>query len=158
MSDLKYRVLFTSLFGVLPLFARANMIWPSIYIVEQYYSWYVISVGLLIEIVAAHLFLKIDWKKSILVMIAANAISAIVGLLLIPLSGIVVELLTLPFGGGTFHISHWLLDYLCVVLINSCIELLVLKWIFRYPFKSNFWWLFCANLLSVILSLVTLVI
>lgn len=67
MRNFKNRVFLTFLFGSLPLFASANMIWPSIYIVEQYYSWYIIFVGLLIEIVAAHLFLKTDWKKSIYV-------------------------------------------------------------------------------------------
>ena len=55
-------------------------------------------------------------------MLATNAISALIGLLLIPLSGILVEFLTIPFGGGTFQLSHWILDYLCVMLANTCIE------------------------------------
>lgn len=135
----------------LPFFASANMIWPSVYIVQQYYSWYVIFAGLIIETIAAIIFLKTNWKKSLIIMTAVNAISAIAGLLLIPLSGIAVEILTVPFGGGTFQLSHWILDYLCAVLANTCVEGLCLKWIFKYPFKPNFLWLFCANLISVII-------
>ncbi|MDE6715397.1 MAG: hypothetical protein K2J74_02825 [Muribaculaceae bacterium] len=158
MKDNQIRTLVAILALFAPSVAMANMIWPSIYIVEQYYVWYVILAGLIIEIIAAHLFLKTNWKRSILIMFAANAISAILGLLLIPVSGIIVEFLTLPFGGGTFHISHWIIDYLCAVLANTVVEGLSLKWIFKYPFKSNFWWLFCANLISVIICVALLLL
>ena len=153
MTNYQTRQVLAALFLSFPLVANANMVWPSIYIVQQYYVWYVIFVGLLIEIVAAHIFLKTNWWRSTVIMFVANAISAVVGLILIPISGIVVELLTIPFGGGTFHISHWILDYLCAVLANTAVEGLSIKWIFKFPFKSNFWWLFCANLVSVIICL-----
>ncbi len=138
----------------IPTVANANMIWPSIYIVGQYYAWYVILVALMIEILAAHFCLKITWGRSALIMFVANAISAILGLLLIPASGILVEVLTTPFGGGTFDLSHWILDYLCVVFSNTAVEGLALKWIFKYPFKSNLAWLLCANTVSVIVSVI----
>lgn len=148
------RVTLTILSLLVPIVAYANMIWPSIYIVKQYYVWYVILAGLLIEILAAHLFLKTNWGRSIFIMFVANAISAILGLLLIPVSGIVVELLTIPFGGGTFELSHWILDYLCAVLANTIVEGLSIKWIFKLSFKSNFIWLLCSNLISVILCII----
>lgn len=147
------KITITFLFLTLPFTASANLIWPSIYIVQQYYVWYVILVGLIIEIISAHYFLKTNLGKSTLIMIVANLISALLGLILIPVSGILVELLTIPFGGGTFQLSHWILDYLCTVIINTCVELLALKWIFKYPFKPNFWWLFGANLITVIICL-----
>lgn len=148
------RVALTILSLWVPIVAYANMIWPSLYIIDQYYVWYVILAGLLIEIFAAHLFLKTNWGRSVFIMFVANAISAILGLLLIPVSGIVVELLTIPFGGGTFQLSHWILDYLCVVLANTIVEGLSIKWIFKFPFKSNFIWLLCSNLISVILCVI----
>lgn len=152
------RVGLTILSISVPIVAYANMIWPSIYIVEQYYVWYIILGGLFIEILAAHLFLKTNWWRSIFIMFVANAISALFGLLLIPVSGIVVELLTIPFGGGTFQLSHWILDYLCVVLANTIVEGMSIKWIFKFPFKSNFIWLLCSNLISVILCVIFAVI
>lgn len=151
----KLKVALVISFLALPLVASANIIWPSIYIVSQYYVWYVILAGLLIEIAAARIFLKANWKRAILAMVTANAISAAIGLVLIPFSGIIVEILLIPFGGGTFDLFHWIVDYLCAVLVNTCIEGLSLKWIFKYPFKPNFRWLFCANLISVIIGLVS---
>ena len=151
MQNYSIKVTLVALFPSFPLFAKANMIWPSIYIVQQYYAWYIILSGLIIEIFAAKKFLKIGWKMAIWEMFVANLISALIGLLLIPISGIMVEVLTLPFNVGTFDLSHWILDYIFVVLANTCVEGLSLKWIFKHPFKSNFWWLFCANLISVII-------
>ena len=81
-----------------------------------------------------------------------NAVSALVGWVLIPISGILTEILLLPFGQGTFHLSHWIVDYVFVALVNTCIEGLAMKWIFKYSFKRVFWWLFAANAVSVALS------
>lgn len=151
MKHNNFRYVLSALLLAVPFAASANMIWPTVYIVGQYYSWYVILAGLLIETIAARIFLKTSWIRSFGIMLATNVISALVGVVLIPLSGILVELLTLPFGGGTFQLSHWILDYLCVILANTCIEGLALKLIFKYSFKSNFWWLLGANAISVII-------
>lgn len=156
MQDSK--ITLTALFLLIPLASNANLVWPSIYIVEHYYVWYVIVAALIIETFAAHIFLKTNWRKSIVTTFIINLISAILGLLLIPVSGIIVEVLTIPFGGGTFDVLHWILDYICMVFVNTCVEGLALKWIFKYPFKQNFLWLFGANLISVIISLIALLI
>ena len=150
------KYLLTAALLVMPLIAKANMIWPSIYIVQQYYTWYVIFIGLMVETFAAHWFLKIDWMKSVLVMVAVNIISALLGVILIPATGILVEILMIPIDDATFSLSHWILDYLFVVLSNTCVEGLALKWIFKYPFKANFWWLFGANAISVIVCIIAL--
>lgn len=155
MRNYLNKAFLATLFISSPFIARANLIWPSIYIVGQYYVWYVILAGLIFEIIAAKIFLGTNWKDSAWEMFVANSISALVGLLLIPISGIVIEILTIPFRTGTFDISHWILDYICVVLANTCVEGLSLKWIFKHPFKSNFWWLFFANLISVIICIVS---
>lgn len=151
MKKSTIKILILLLFSVLPISAKANMIWPSIYIYDQYYSWYVIFIGLFIEIFATKFFLKVSWFKSALIAICMNLISALLGIVLIPISGILVEFLTIPFGGGTFDISHWVLDYIAVALCNVVVEGLALKWIFKYPFKRNFWWLFGANAISVLI-------
>lgn len=143
-------VIFAALLSI-PFTAKANMIWPSVYIVGQYYTWYVIIIGLLIEFLAIKCFLKCSWKKSALIAVTINVISAIIGFLLIPISGIAVEFLTLPFGGGTFQLSHWILDYIAAALCNVIIEGLALRLIFKYSFRQNFWWLLVANAISVII-------
>lgn len=153
-KHLKY--LLSVLFLAVPFMANANLIWPSLYIVQQYYCWYIILAGLIIETVSCHIFAKATWKKSFIMMLTTNAISAIVGVLAIPISGIAVEILTIPlapFNVGTFDLSHWILDYILAVLTNTCIEDWALQRIFKLQFKSNFWWLFGANAISVIISI-----
>lgn len=148
------RVVLKIILGLMILFpfaAKANMIWPSIFIVQQYYTWYVIAIGLVIEFFAVKIFLKSTWRKSAVIAISMNAISAFVGLLLIPASGIIVEFITIPLGGGTFQLTHWILDYIVAVLCNVLIEGLTLKWIFKYSFKQNFWWLLGAKAISVLI-------
>lgn len=151
MKPLSIKFMFLLLLILIPISAKANMIWPSIFIVQQYYTWYVIVIGLVIEFFAVKIFLKSTWSKSAVIAISMNAISALVGLLLIPVSGIIVELITLPFGGGTFQLTHWIFDYIAAVFCNVLIEGLALKWIFKYSFKQNFWWLLGANAISVLI-------
>lgn len=143
-------------FVLTPFIAKANMIWPSIYIVEQYYTWYIILAGLIVETIGARIFLKTSWIRSFLIILTVNTISALLGFILIPASGIVVELLTIPVGGGTFSVSHWILDYIAAVLTNTYIEGLAMKLIFKYNFKPNFWWLAGANAVSVVICIVSL--
>ena len=73
------RYVLTGVLLAAPVAASANMIWPSLYIVEQYYVWYVIVAGLLIETIAAQIFLNTGWLKSFGMMLAVNAISALLG-------------------------------------------------------------------------------
>lgn len=154
MENRSLRKWLVSLLMVIPLIAKANLIWPSLFFVETYYSWYVILAGLLVETIAARIFLKTGWLRSLGVMLSVNAISAVLGILLIPLSGVLVEVLMLPFGGGTFDISHWILDYVFAALANTCVEGLSMKLIFKYPFKKVFWWLLAANSVSIIICCV----
>ncbi|MDE6207948.1 MAG: hypothetical protein K2M55_09080 [Muribaculaceae bacterium] len=156
MKNIK-SVILTAAFLTIPFAASANMIWPSIFLVELFYAWYIILIGLIIEIIAAHIFLKTDWKKSVITMVVTNLVSAILGLLLIPISGLAVELLFLPFGGGTFDATHWVMDFICMVLGNTCVEGWALMSFFKYPFKSNFPWLLGANFVSVLINLVLII-
>ncbi len=146
--------LFMSLI-LLPLTANANVIWPSLFIVESYYTWYVIALGLIIEFFASKLFLKTSWGKSAITTLTMNTISALAGIVLIPASGILVEIILLPWKGMELRV---ILDYILAVLCNVLIEGAVLKWIFKYPFKKNFLWLLGANALSVIISILVLII
>ncbi len=147
-STFKYPLLL--LFAAMPLTAKANMIWPSLYITANYYTWYVILIGLIIEFLAIKQFLKVNWRRAALMDVSMNFISALLGLVLIPISGLIVEVLAHPFGGGTFDLSHWILDFLAAVLCNVVIEGAALKYIFKYPLSKTFWWLLGANTLSVI--------
>ncbi len=138
-----------------PLIANANVIWPSLYIAEGMRSWHIIILGLIIEFCFIKIFAKETWIKAFIIAFVMNAISAVIGIILIPAGGILGEIILIPLGKGTFHWSHWILDYILAVLGNVLIEGLVLKFIFKYKFKKVYWWLLTANALSVIICIIS---
>lgn len=149
----KYSLLCLILFSLMPLSVSANMVWPSLYIAEGMRSWYVILIGLLIEIIFVKFFLKETYLKSVLIAFIMNLASTVLGVFVIPLSGFIGEVLMIPFGTGTFHPTHWFMSYVFAILSNVLIEGLTIKIIFKKEFKKMFWWLCVANAISVIICI-----
>ena len=138
---------------LMPVCASANMVWPSLYIAEGMRSWYVILIGLIVEIIFVKYFLKQSCFKSLLIAFVMNLTSTILGVVAIPLSGFIGEILMIPFGTGTFHPAHWLMSYVFAVFSNVLIEGITVKIIFKHSFKKMLWWLFVANAISVIVCI-----
>ncbi len=137
----------------MPVSASANMVWPSVYIAEGMRSWYVILAGLLIETVFVKFFLKESYLKSALIAFVMNLTSTVLGVIAIPVSGFIGEILMVPFGTGTFHPTHWLMSYVLAILANVLIEGLAIKIIFKREFKNMFWWLCVANAISIVICI-----
>jgi len=152
-EKIKYGIVFLLSLILMPVCVSANVVWPSLYILEGMLSWYVILLGFVVEIIFVKYFLKETYLKSVLIAFIMNLISTVLGLILIPLSGLVGEILLIPFGTGTFHFTHWLLSYILAILINVVIEGLTVKFIFKNKFKKLFWWLFMANAVSIIICI-----
>ena len=140
-------------FLLMPVYVSANMVCPSLYIAEGMRSWYVILIGLLIEIIFVKFFLKESYLKSVLIAFIMNLASTVLGVVVIPLSGFIGEVLMIPFGTGTFHPTHWLMSYVFAILSNILIEGLTIKIIFKKELKKMFWWLCVANAISVIICI-----
>lgn len=137
-------------FLLMPVCSSANMVWPSLYIAVGMRSWYVILTGLLIEVIFVKCFLKQSFLKSVLIAFIMNLASTVLGVVAIPLSGFIGEILMIPFDTGTFHPTHWLMSYIFAILSNVLIEGFAVKFVFKYNFKKMFWWLCVANAISVI--------
>ena len=148
-------------FSVIALPVKADIVWPSLYITKGMLSLKVIFLGLIIELFFVKYFTKIDWKKASIITILMNLITAILGILLIPLSGLGAEFVFEfvfhaydKFGIGTFHWSHWFVSYLLVIFINTLIEGVFIKLSLKLNLKQTFWWLFVANGISVLLCVI----
>ena len=144
--------------------ARADVVWPSLYIVKGMLSLKVIILGLIAELLFVKYFTNLNWKKATIVTILMNLITTILGILLIPLSGLGAELVFDfvfhaydKFGIGTFHWSHWLVSYVIVILINTFIEGMFIKLYLKLKFNRVFWWLMPANAISVFLCFISLI-
>ena len=130
--------------------ALADVVWPSLYIATGIASIKVIIIGLLIEIFFVKFFTDIRWLKAGIITVIMNFITCLLGQVFIPISGLFVELIP-PH--KTFHWSHWFLDYLLAIFINTIIEGFVIKFILKLKFKNIFIWLFIANAISILICI-----
>ena len=146
MKKLLLSLLFIFLLST-PVFA--DVVWPSLYIATGIVSIKVIITGLLIEVFFVKFFTDTKWLKAGIITVVMNAVTCLLGMILIPISGLFVELLPTK----TFHWSHWLLDYLLAILLNTLIEGLIIKLILKLKFKNILWWLFIANAISILICI-----
>ncbi len=149
----KYSLICLLSFLFVPFSVSANMVWPSLYIARGMRSWYVILTGLVIETVFVKYFLKESCLKSLLIAFVMNLVSTIIGIVAIPLSGFIGEILMIPFGTGTFHPTHWLVSYIFAILANVFIEWGTVGFVFKPDNKKMFLWLFAANAISIIICI-----
>lgn len=143
---------------LLPTAASANLIWPAALLEARLLSAPVIAAGLLIEIAVLRFGFRLGWARAALAATAVNAISAAIGLIAIPLLGIVWEifpgiLIHRALNVGTFNPVTWAATFAIAALVTALIEALALRWIFRLPWtcaRSAIWLL--ANAVTVALA------
>ncbi|MEW6563351.1 MAG: hypothetical protein AB1400_09000 [Pseudomonadota bacterium] len=92
--------------------AQADVVWPALYLETRLFSWWAIGLGLMAEFFFIWKVFSLSPKQALLADIAANTASALLGVLLIPLAGIVWEVF--PglafyhlFNMGTFNPITW---------------------------------------------------
>lgn len=129
------------------------MVWPSLYIAEGMRTWYVMLIGLAAEAVFVKLFLKETYLKSALIAFVMNFVSALLGIIAVPLLGILIEFIMIPVGTPTFHPAHWVVNYLAIVVLNALFEGLTVKIFFKHKFRKMFWWLCAANAASLVICI-----
>ena len=144
---------------VFPSSAYANVVWPAVMLQARMLSWWVIGVGLLVELVAVSILTKLPLKKAIIATFLMNLISAVLGTLMIPLLGVGWEF----FPGsiiypllevGTFNPITWTATALIATTINTAIELFSLRKISRVNYSRRLMFgLWVANLVSVSIAL-----
>jgi hypothetical protein len=139
--------------------ALADIVWPSMVLLEGLWTWWVILAGLVIELVFLRFITDLSWKKLILADILMNAVSSIMGFIVILIGGAGVSLVSgftyeRLFNLGTFNPYSWGVTLVFSALVNTALESLMLVLAFRQKLK---WWgylvLFIANTASVGLAL-----
>ena len=151
---------------IIPFSAYANMVWPAVYLEVRLFSWWAISAGLVIESIFVLKLFNLPATKVFIATFGANFVSAVAGIILIPLSGIAWEI----FPGsifndllnmGTFNPITWGATFILACMINVAIEGMVYQKIFKLPFmfKSKaFFWFLLANAFSVGVALISVFI
>jgi hypothetical protein len=147
-----------------PGVAYANMVWPALYLETRLFSWWAITVGLVIEYLFIRRLFNLAPKRAAIATFTANAASAVAGVIFIPVSGIVWELFPgslymWAFGWGTFNPLTWGGTVFLACLINAFIESVIYRKVFKVSLviKSKaFLWLVVANAFSVGVALASM--
>lgn len=145
-----------------PLFA--DVVWPSLFLEQRLFSWWAIGLGLVVELFFVRRLTTLNWPRCIAADLLMNAVSALCGLILIPLAGIVWEIfpgmiMYKIFNIGTFNPATWTATYLFAVFINGILETLFLKYVFKQKTgRRVFLWICFANALSVALAFGSLLV
>ncbi|TCJ12772.1 hypothetical protein EZJ19_11060 [Parasulfuritortus cantonensis] len=139
----------------MPLAAQADVVWPALYLETRLFSWWAIGLGLAVEFFFIRKLFALPPGRALLADLAANSASALLGVVLIPLSGLAWEV----FPGfafyyllhvGTFNPITWAGTFALACLINAWLESYVLKQFFKLPWtRRTFAWLVLANACSV---------
>ena len=119
-------------------------------------TWWAIAAGLVIEYLFVRKVTNLSIGRTAWADLAMNGISALLGVLLIPIAGLVWEffpglVIYKLFNIGTFNPGTWIATLLMAVFINTLIERAALRRLFKQPVmgRRSFWLLFLANFLSV---------
>ena len=139
----------------------ADVVWPALYLEDRLLTWWAIIIGLLIEYGFIYYIFRRSILKTGIMTLTANALSTVIGIILIPALGVGWEI----FPGsvtykmlniGTFNPITWTATLLLATLANGVIESLSYKFIFKEKITKKIFWLIClANLASVGLALTT---
>jgi hypothetical protein len=133
----------------------ADMIWPALFVEGRLLSSIVIGVGLVIEFFFVWRFTGRSVWWSIGADLAMNTASTLLGIILIPVAGIIWEffpgmLLYDWFKMGTFNPLTWSATFVIAVVINAAVETFVVAKLLRQPMgRRGFGWLCVANACSV---------
>jgi len=126
-------LLFLALMAV-PTAAEANVIWPAAIIAERQLAWWLIGFSLVIECYFVWRAFGLSLGNTVLATVVANAISAVIGFLTIPILGILFKAalsgsgIEEAIGWEDFGLADWLATLLMAAAVNAAIELAV----FRY--------------------------
>jgi hypothetical protein len=146
------------------MYFLADIVWPSLFLTERLYTWWIIITGLIIEFIFVLKLTHASVLKAILMTLVMNGISAAIGIIGIPFSGVLWELIAtvtiMPlFHWGTFNPITWLVSCILAALLNTAIECISLRLIFKVNWtKILFWFLLVANFISVGMAMVSIMI
>lgn len=147
-------ILLAALF-LAPCSAIADVVWPALFLETRMFTWWTIGGGLLLEFFVVWWLFRLNALKAAIATFVANAASALLGVPLVPIAGVIWEIFPGSIymkllGWGTFNPVTWVATFLFTCLINTVIEAAVYKRIFKFEVRRRqFAWLFVANALSV---------
>jgi hypothetical protein len=147
----------------LPAAAAANVIWPAAILTERLLAWWVIGVSLVIEFVFVRAAFKLPPVNAAWATLAANGLSAAIGLFVVPALGVLFAAglhhsgIGLKLNWEDFGPADWAVTFIMAVAFNLAIELATYRFGFKLPVgKRAASLILLANVVTVGLALISL--
>lgn len=142
MIRTRNQTLLAAAFSLLSASAYADVVWPALYLEVRQWSWWVIGFGLLAEFPFVKYAFVLTNRRAAFATIVANGVSAILGVVLVPLAGIAWEVFPASLymhalHWGTFNPITWIASVLLAVTINTVVEAAVYKHTFKFQFSRR---------------------
>ncbi len=142
----------------------ANLVWPSLLLTGRIVAVVPIVVGLVVEFFHLRYFTALRGTRCLWADVSMNLGSALLGLGLIPLSGLGWELIagfTIHplMGVGTFNPLAWTVSVLLAAIVNAFVEGYILwRWFEVTLGRRGFWLLAAVNLITVGIAAISIII
>ncbi len=146
------------------LIMLANLVWPSMLLTGRIVAVIPIAAGLAVELIYLRRCTSLRGIRCLWADLSMNLASALLGLGLIPLSGLGWELLACVtinplMGVGTFNPVTWVASFILAVITNAFVEGYVLwRWFGLILGRRGFWLLAAVNLVTVGIAAISIVI
>ena len=123
-------------------FVLADVVWPALFLSIRMAAWWCVLGSLLIEGLALWRFAGVRLVKSMAASVTMNAVSAFIGMLLLPLMGIRLEALAdATYNAwldlGTFNPISYVATWFGATLLTTMIECFVLWLVFVMPWNRR---------------------
>lgn len=137
--------------------------WPSVILAYRLYEWFpIFIIAILIEMGFIRVMLHISWLESLKASAAANLVSALTGILLLPLAGILWDytlyntFATLSGTFGHFTLSSWIGNIFYMALFLGLVEIPLIAGVTKEGINKWFvvGWIF-LNILTLLMVLLT---
>lgn len=133
----------------------ADMVWPGLFMANRLLAWYAITFGIVVEYWFIRKITKLDWIRAIFADVTMNLVSALIGLIAIPILGLLWEatggeVVNTLFHTGTFNPASWAVTICLSAILNVLVEGLIIVFGFRQNIGvKGFLWLYLANIITV---------
>ena len=127
-------------------YAKADVVWPTLYIARGMYSIPGIILGLLVEIFFVKVYMEVNWLKASQIGTILNAASATVGCFIIVFAGLPAGIIE-----SILHIGY-IVSFAFCVAVNVILEGGILSEFFDKQYKDTYKWLIHANIISVAIA------
>lgn len=146
---------------LLPALTYANIVWPGMFLVERLFTWWAIGIGIVAEFFFVWRLFGFTPLRALWATVAANAASALAGVILIPLA---VFGWFIPLGYLLYELkidTYVVATFILGCLVNALLEGAVYRKVFKVELRSKsktFAWLVVANAFSVGAAFASLVL